>query len=223
MTTAIRMGAVCSAPSGIAASNCQSSNLHDGTLSAADELAIPPIRTLGFRPQNPWDTPPICSIRHSGRVRRGVSVRVQTPVDLVDKDSPRVHVAACKFDTGQRIRCRSEDLHLMETMEAFLVELIAAWSPRVGLGPFDPQFSPVDHDDQAFIDALRDIDPNPTMIASQVAMTPASVDRGSGGAIELDDRLRSRAFARIESPPGGTRRGLLNVRHYQHPAHARRR
>ena len=47
----------------------------------------------------------------------------------------------------------------------------------------------MDHDDQAFIDALRDIDPNPTMIASQVAMTPAvrwiRVERRL--AIELDD------------------------------------
>ena len=86
------MGVVCSAPTWVVnapvnaiengaahksacdggehASEREAQGLYDGTLWAADELTIPPVRTLGFRPQNPRNTPPICSICDSAPADR---------------------------------------------------------------------------------------------------------------------------------------------------------
>ena len=200
------MGAVCSAPSGIAASNCQSSNLNDGSLSAADELAIPPIRTLGLGPQNLWDTPPICSIRHSGQTRcigssphafrsrrqrftessrRGLQVRYWS------EDSVLVRGPAPDGDTG------GVPGRVDRRMEPFESD----WD--LSIRSFLPWTTTIKHSSNA----LRGIDPNPTMIACQVAMTPAvrwiRVERRS--AIELDDLRIRESFSHrerhLETPP----------------------
>ena len=79
--------------------------------------------------------------------------------------------------------------------------------PSSRTGPFDPELLPWTTTIKHSSNALRGIDPNPTMIASQVAMTPAArwirVERRS--AIELDDlRIResfSHRVRHLETPP----------------------
>ena len=107
MTAAIRMGAVCSAPSGIAASNCQSSNLYDGTLivsGRADDSADPHAWIRSSKPvgysADLFDTP-----FGSDEVYR---LEPKTPVDLVDKihreftSRPASSVLVRGFGAGQR-------------------------------------------------------------------------------------------------------------------------
>jgi hypothetical protein len=134
-----------------------------GPGSQLDEVVLPTIRTLGFRPRTRGYVPlmhaKLALLGHLWWHDEGLLGHVEDVVGFTPK---RLWVSSANFTRASRssleIGYWTEDPGLLKGMEGFLVKLIGA---SEGLDPDDeckPQLLTVEYDDEAMAEAMADME-----------------------------------------------------------------
>lgn len=155
-----------------------------GPYSQLDNVVLPTIRTLGFRPQSQSDRPPwihakVALLGHLWWHDEGALGHVE---DVVGFRPKRLWVSSANFTRASRFSLEvgywTEDPGLLNGMERFLVKLIGA---SEGLDPddeFKPQLLTVEYDD--------------------VAMAEVIAEMAEMAWVEHDDKAEAEAMAELE-------------------------
>jgi hypothetical protein len=134
-----------------------------GPYDSMDDAVIPTVRTIGYRRSGNRDLPPIIHAKlallgHLWWHDEGALGHVE---DVVGFTPRRLWVSSANFTSSSRRSLEfgywTEDEALVQGAERFLVNLMRA---SEGLDPdadsFDPDLAPVEFDEMAVADALRD-------------------------------------------------------------------